>query len=108
MRDLGYYLKPPQLIARLLSEQEVAALQREQELEPLFTITEMQFKVGLFQDIEKAINNPGQEFDKAGKYVIHDDYTTSQEINAVLATDVEQFYVERSGRAYEMKIVKHP
>ena len=108
MRELGYYPTPPQLVARLLSEQEVAALRREEEFEPLFTITEMQFTVGLFQDIEKAIDNPGQEFDKAGRYVIHNDYTTSQEINAVLATDVEKFYVERSGRAYEMKIVKYP
>ena len=108
MRELGYYPTPPQLVARLLSEQEVAALRREEEFEPLFTITEMQFTVGLFQDIEKAIDNPGQEFDKAGRYVIHNDYTTSQEINAVLAMDVEQFYVDRSGRTYEMKIVKHP
>ena len=107
MRELGYYPTPPQLVARLLSEREVAGLRRERELEPLFTITEMQFKVGLFQDIEKAIDNPGQEFDKAGRYVIHNDYTTSQEINAVLATDVERFYVERSGRAYEMKVVKY-
>ena len=108
MRDLGYYPTPPQLVARLLSEREVAALRRERKLEPLFTISEMQLTVGLFQDIEKAIDNPGQEFDKAGRYVIHNDYTTSQEINAVLATDVEQFYVDRSGRTYEMKIVKHP
>ena len=107
MRELGYYPTPPQLVARLLSEREVAALRRERKLEPLFTISEMQFKVGLFQDIEKATGNPGQEFYKAGRYVIHNDYTTSQEINAVLATDVEQFYVERSGRAYEMKIVKY-
>ena len=108
MRELGYYPTPPQLVARLLSEREVTALRREREFEPLFVITEMQFTVGLFQDIEKAIDNPGQEFDKAGKYVIHNDYTSSQEINAVLATGIEQFYVERSGRAYEMKIVKYP
>ena len=106
MRDLGYYPKPPQLIARLLGEQELAALGTEQSLEPLFTIAAMQFKVGLFQDIEKAINNPGQEFDKAGKYIIHNDYTTSQEFNAALENGVQQFYVEYAGRTYEMKILK--
>ena len=107
MRELGHYPTPPQLVARLLSQQEVAALGREQMLEPIFTIIEMQFTVGLFQDIEKAIRNPGQEFDKAGKYIIHNDYTTSQELNATLGNDVEQFYVEYAGRTYEMKIVKY-
>ena len=106
MRELGHYDTPPQLVARLLSEREVAALRREQALEPIFTIIEMQFTVGLFRDIEQAIRNPGQEFDKAGKYIIHNDYTTSQELNAALGNGVEQFYVEYSGRTYEMKIVK--
>ena len=106
MRELGHYDTPPQLVARLLSEREVAALRREQALEPIFTIIEMQFTVGLFRDIEQAIRNPGQEFDKAGKYIIHNDYTTSQELNAALGNGVEQFYVEYSSRIYEMKIVK--
>ena len=106
MRELGHYDTPPQLIARLLSEQELAALGAEQKLEPLFTIIEMQFTVGLFRDIEQAIRNPGQEVDKAGKYIIHNDYTTSQELNAALGNGVEQFYVEYSGRTYEMEIVK--
>ena len=106
MRELGHYDTPPQLVARLLSEREVAALRREQALEPIFTIIDMQFTVGLFRDIEQAIRNPGQEFDKAGKYIIHNDYTTSQELNAALGNGVEQFYVEYFGRTYEMKIVK--
>lgn len=106
MRELGHYDTPPQLVARLLSEREVAALRREQALEPIFTIIEMQFTVGLFRDIEQAIRNPGQEFDKAGKYIIHNDYTTSQELNAALGNGVDQFYIGYSGRTYEMKIVK--
>ena len=106
MRELGYYPTPPQLVARMLSDQEVAALRREQALEPIFTIIEMQFTVGLFRDIEQAIRNPGQEFDKAGKYIIHNDYTTSQELNAALGNGVDQFYIGYSGRTYEMKIVK--
>ena len=106
MRELGHYDTPPQLVARLLSEREVAALRREQALEPIFTIIEMQFTVGLFRDIEQAIRNSGQEFDKAGKYIVHNDYTTSQELNAALGSGVEQFYIGYSGRTYEMKIVK--
>jgi hypothetical protein len=90
-----------------LSEPEVTALGREQRLEPIVTINEMQFTVGLFSDIEQAIRNPGEEFDKAGKYIIHGDYTTSQELNAALGENVEQFYVEYAGRTYEMKIVKY-
>ena len=104
MRELGYYPTPPQLVARVLLEQELAALEQEQALEPIFTIIEMQFTVGLFQDIEKAIRNPGQEFDKAGKYIIHGDYTTSQEINAALGKGVEKFYVQYADQVYEMKI----
>ena len=106
MRELGHYDTPPQLVARLLSEREVAALRREQALEPIFTIIEMQFTVGLFRDIEQAIRNSGQAFDKAGKYIVHNDYTTSQELNAALGSGVEQFYIGYSGRTYEMKIVK--
>ena len=107
MRELGHYATPPQLVARLLTEQEVAALRREQRLDPIVTIIEMQFTVGLFRDIEQAIRNPGQEFDKAGKYILHGDYTTSQELNAALGENVEQFYVEYAGGTYEMKIVKY-
>ena len=107
MRQLGHYATPPQLVARLLSEQEVAVLRREERLEPVVTIIEMQFKVGLFRDIEQAIRNPGQEFDKAGRYILHGDYTTSQELNEALKEDVEQFYIEYAGGTYEMKIVKY-
>ena len=80
MQDLGYYPKPPQIIARRLSPAEAERLRREGDQAALFPIEEMQFRVGLFTDIEKATDNPGEEFDKAGKYIIHSDYTTSQDL----------------------------
>ena len=66
----------------------------------------MQFRVGLFSDIEKATDNPGEEFDKAGKYIIHSDYTTSQDLNAFLDAETKTFYVERRGEIYEMTITE--
>ena len=104
MQDLGYYPKPPQIIARGLSPAEAERLRREGDQASLFVIEEMQFRVGLFSDIEKAVNNPGEEFDKAGKYIIHRDYTTSQALNAYLESDPKTFYVERRGEVYEMTI----
>ena len=106
MRDLGYYPKPPQLIARRLSPNEAERVRRDSDPDTLFAIEEMQFKVGLFTDIEKATDSPGEEFDKAGKYIIHNDYTTSQELNAFHATKRKTFYVERRDEIYEMTITE--
>ena len=106
MRDLGYYPKPPQLIARRLGADEAERFRREGEQAALFPIEEMEFRVGLFTDIEKATDNPGEEFDKAGKYIIHSDYTTSQALNAYLGSGPKTFHVERRGEVYEMTITK--
>ena len=106
MRDLGYYPKPPQLIARRLGADEAERFRREGDQAALFPIEEMQFRVGLFSDIEKATDNPGEEFDKAGKYIIHGDYTTSQDLNAFLDAETKTFYVERRGEIYEMTITE--
>ncbi len=106
MRDLGYYPKPPQLIARRLAAAEAERFRREGDQAALFAIQEMQFRVGLFTDIEKATDNPGEEFDKAGKYIIHRDYTTSQDLNAFINSETKTSYVERRGEIYEMTITE--
>lgn len=107
MRELGYYPEPPQLVARLLSEGDLDSLRVRQELDPVFAITQMQFTVGLFQDIEKALESPGEPVEKSmGKYVIHDDYTTSQELNKFLQRGGDLFYVETNGQVFELKIEK--
>ena len=103
---LGYYPKPPQLIARQLGADEAERFRGEGDQAALFPIGEMQFRVGLFTDIEKATDNPGEEFDKAGKYIIHSDYTTSQDLNSYLESGPKTFYVERRGEIYVMTITE--
>ena len=51
----------------------------------VFTITDQEFVVGLFNDIREAIDRPGEEIEKAGTYIIHSDYDTSRQINQYLA-----------------------
>ncbi len=99
LEDLGYYPKPPQLIARAVAPAGAKGVG------PLIRISEEEFRVGLFQDIEKAIASPGAEVEKlSGNYIIHRDYDTSARLNAVLASGATHFYIERSGRTYELTI----
>ena len=81
MQELGFYARPPQLVAQALSRQQARVLENQGALEPLFSITEMEFRVGLFQDIERAIKAPGTEVERSGRYVIHRDYSNSQKLN---------------------------
>ena len=53
-------------------------------MSPVFTISDEEFRVGLFQDIERAIQHPGTAEEKGGTYVLHQNYDTSGRINAYL------------------------
>lgn len=105
MQDLGLYPKPPQLTARLLGTGELEELRNQEALEPVFPIVEMQFQVGMLRDIMRAIESPGEETEKSmGQYIVHDDYTTSQALNAFLKSGGTRFYVAYQGRVYELNI----
>ena len=106
MQELGFYARPPQLVAQALSRQQVHALEQQGALEPLFSITEMEFRVGLFQDIERAIKAPGTEVERSGRYVIHRDYSNSQKLNRFFASGERLFYVETQGRRYSLRLTK--
>ena len=106
MQDLGFYARPPQVVAQTLSRQQVRALERQGALDPLFSITEMEFRVGLFQDIERAIKSPGTEVERWGRYVIHRDYSNSQKLNRFFESGGRLFYVETQGRTYRLKLTK--
>ena len=69
-----------------------------------FKISDEEFRVGLFQDIEKAIKSPGTETDFWGKYVRHSDFDTSRKINLWLGKGNKSFYVRASGGFYLMTI----
>ena len=106
MQELGFYPRPPQLVAQALDEQEARALEQRGALEPLFSITEMEFRVGLFQDIERAIKAPGTEVERSGKYVIHRDYSTSQKLNRFFESGERLFYVGTQGRTYRLELTE--
>ena len=106
MRDLGYYPHPPRLVAQRLDPPEVERRRGLDELSPLFVIEEMQFTVGLFQDLERALDAPGTPVDKSsGRYVRHDDYTTSEALNAFFDRDGRLFFVRRGEEVFEVELV---
>ena len=106
MQDLGFYARPPQLVAQALDEQEALSLRKQGALEPLFSITEMEFRVGLFQDIERAIKAPGTEVERSGRYVIHRDYSNSQKLNRFFESGGRLFYVQTQGRTYRLELTE--
>ena len=68
-------------------------------------ITDEQFQVGLFPDIERAIAQPGQEVAKSsGAYIVHRDYGTSQEINALLRVGQPELFVAARGGCWRLTI----
>jgi hypothetical protein len=96
MQRLGLYPKSTMLVAHA----EPCAAQS-----PLFRISDEQFRVGLFPDIDRAIARPDQEVEKSmGAYIVHRDYTTSQEINAFLDAGHGQFVVEARGGCWRLTI----
>jgi len=105
MQELGYYPRPPQILARRLPDLDVRAARASGRLEPLFRISEMEFRVGLFQDIEAALAVPGEPVDKSmGRYITHRDYTTSDALNRFLYANGRVFFVERDGQIYELTV----
>ena len=70
-------------------------------------ITEEQFQVGLFPDIERAIAAPGTEVDKdMSSYILHRDYTTSQQLNARIDAGDRSFTIRTRGACWQLTIVK--
>ena len=106
MQELGFYARPPQLVAQVLRRQQARALEQQGALQPLFSITEMEFRVGLFQDIERAVKAPGTEVERSGRYAIHRDYSNSQKLNRFFESGVMLFYVETQGRTYSLRVTK--
>jgi hypothetical protein len=107
MQRLGHYPRPTQLIARRLSEEDMQAAQAAGRLRPLFRISDMEFRVGLFEDIQAALASPGEPVDKSmGRYITHRDYATSEAINAFLDGDGAVFFVGHGDQVHELTI--HP
>src|SRR4029079_19512264 len=74
-------------------------------LQPGFHISDQEFRVGLFQDIEHAIAHPGEEADFNGSYVTHRDYHTSRLLNDFLADRAHrEFLVDGRGGCWRLRI----
>ena len=99
MERIGLYPKGPKIIANeaMVPYQGV----------PVFHISRREFFVGLFQDIDKAIKDPGAEVDFWGNYVRHRDFDTSKRLNDFLKKGGTEFLVETNGKLYLMNVVKN-
>jgi len=96
MQRLGLYPKTPTI---------TAAPSACDALQPVFRISDNEFRVGLFQDIQEAIDHPGEEADFHGEYVTHRDYTTSHQLNVFLADRAHrEFLVDGRGGCWRLRI----
>jgi hypothetical protein len=96
MQRLGLYPKTPTVTA-------TAAMC--DALQPIFHISDEEFRVGLFQDLERAIEHPGEESDFHGEYVTHRDFNTSHLLNDFLSDrGHREFFVDGHGGCWRMRI----
>jgi len=96
MQQLGLYPKTPTI---------TAAASACDALQPVFHISDEEFRVGLFQDIQAAIDRPGEAADFHGEYVTHRDYTTSRQLNDFLADrSHREFLVDGRGGCWRLRI----
>ena len=97
--------RPAQLVATLLSRDEVAAKRAQGTLAPLFSISAMEFRVGLFPDIERAMASPGTEVRYGGPYLRHSEFKTSDAINAAIAAGTDEFFVDTDRGVARLQLV---
>jgi hypothetical protein len=97
MQRLGLYPKPSTIVATRVVQTPPGAT--------VFTISDQEFVVGLFNDIREAIDRPGEEIEKAGTYIIHNDYDTSRQINQYLADRQDtEFFVHADGALWRLVV----
>jgi hypothetical protein len=106
MERLGYFPRSPTLSATSVTCDSSNGGREAGTAEgALFDISEEEFEVGLFQDVDAAIANPGEEVDKDGDYVLHSSFDTSRRLNDYLASrEHTTFIVRRGDRCWRMEI----
>jgi hypothetical protein len=96
MEDLGYYPKSPTITAHSSECHNVS---------PVFKISDEEFRVGMFQDIERAIQHPGTAAERDGTYVLHQNFDTSRKINEYLKERRDAtFYVDGLGGCWQLTV----
>jgi hypothetical protein len=97
MQRLGLYPKPSTMVATRVVTATGGA--------PVFTISDQEFLVGIFNDIRQAIDRPGEEIEKSGAYVIHNDFDNSRQINQYLADRKDtEFFVQADGALWRIVV----
>lgn len=97
LAELGFYPKPATLTAH--------AVDRAPPDGTVFSISAREFQVGLFQDIEQAIRNPGSAVKHStGTYVRHRDFETSEKLKQFLDTGATRFYLLTENGIFEVRI----
>jgi hypothetical protein len=97
MQRLGLYPKATTLVA--------APVNCDAGGSPVFSITDDEFRYGLFQDVEAAIEKPGTEIDQGiGSYITHRNFTTSRAINEHLTAGHRTFFVRARGRCWRLTV----
>jgi hypothetical protein len=96
LEEMGLYPRTPRLVAERINPppDETA----------VFPISDMEFKVGLFQDIDAAISSPGKKFRFWGSYVRHRDFDTPERLNAYLEGN-DAFVAATSRGCFLIKIL---
>jgi hypothetical protein len=93
MEELGYYPKGPRMVA--------TPLDAAPEGLPVFEISAMEFKVGLFSDIAAALAEPGTEVrPNMGAYIRHRDFDTSERINTWRKAGNDRMVLRHRGRLF--------
>jgi hypothetical protein len=97
METLGYYPKSPRLVAKLVSEPPSGVR--------VFDIPDDRFRVGLFQDIARAIAAPGAEVKTStGTYLKYYDDATGPDLKAWRNAGNDRFAVRTGGTLYLLEV----
>lgn len=100
MERLGYYPKRPRLVA--------TSVDRAPEGVRVFEIPAQRFRVGLYQDIARAIAQPGAEVKTdTGTYLKYLDDNTGPELRAWRRAGNDRFAVRSGGRLYLLQVRRY-
>ncbi len=101
MERLGYYPKSPRLVARPIADPPDDVR--------VFDIPAQRFRVGLYQDIARALEAPGTEVKTGtGSYLKYADDTTGPELRAWRAAGNDRFAVRSEGKLYLLEVRRFP
>lgn len=102
LRDLGFYPKPQRWVATVPDAAQLPTYAKLARLD----LDEMETKVGLFPDLERAMAAPGTEVDKGfSRYIRHRDYANSERLNALLDAGTRELLIAHGGRVYHFQLL---